>query len=45
MNDALQELTSALAGQYRIERELGAAAYLAHDIKHDRVSTPRAARA
>ena len=39
-SDSLIRLTTALASQYRIERELGAggmaAVYLAHDIKHDR---------
>ena len=40
MNDALERLRTALAGRYRIERELGAGGmatvYLARDMKHDR---------
>ena len=40
MTDVFEQLKSALADQYTIERELGAGGmatvYLAHDIKHDR---------
>ena len=40
MQDGLSRLQAALAGQYRIERELGrggmAVVYLAHDLRHDR---------
>ena len=40
MADALTTLTAALAGRYRVERELGAGGmatvYLAHDVRHDR---------
>jgi serine/threonine protein kinase len=40
MNPSLLSLQAALAGHYRVERELGAGGmatvYLAHDVKHDR---------
>ncbi|MGE0354136.1 MAG: protein kinase [Gemmatimonadales bacterium] len=40
MSDTATRLQTALAGRYRIERELGAGGmatvYLAHDIRHDR---------
>ncbi|MDH5283604.1 MAG: serine/threonine protein kinase, partial [Gemmatimonadota bacterium] len=40
MTAPLDQLTTALADRYRIERELGqggmATVYLAHDVKHDR---------
>jgi len=40
LQDGLSRLQAALAGQYRIERELGrggmAVVYLAHDLRHDR---------
>ncbi|MEE8116740.1 MAG: protein kinase, partial [Gemmatimonadales bacterium] len=40
MTDQLDCLTTALAGRYKLERELGAGGmatvYLAHDVKHDR---------
>ncbi len=40
MTDAAARLGIALAGRYRIERELGAGGmatvYLAHDLKHER---------
>jgi serine/threonine protein kinase len=42
---AYDALSSALAGRYSIERELGhggmATVYLAHDLKHDRRSRSR----
>jgi serine/threonine-protein kinase len=38
--DVIDRLTAALAGRYRVERELGAGGmatvYLAHDVRHDR---------
>ena len=40
MSDVATRLSNALAGRYRVERELGAGGmatvYLAHDIRHDR---------
>ena len=40
MSSPMERLTTALAGRYRIERELGqggmATVYLAHDLRHDR---------
>ena len=40
MASSLEDLRTALADRYRIERELGrggmAIVYLAHDLKHDR---------
>jgi serine/threonine-protein kinase len=40
MTDALSRLTTALAGRYRVDAELGvggmATVYRAHDLKHDR---------
>ena len=37
---SLEQLTTALADRYRIDRELGAGGmatvYLAHDLKHER---------
>ena len=40
MSDASARLNAALAGRYRIEREIGAGGtatvWLAHDLKHNR---------
>src|SRR5678810_618075 len=40
VSDAIDRITSALAGRYRVERELGAGGmatvYLAQDLRHDR---------
>lgn len=40
MSDEIERLTAALAGRYRVERELGAGGmatvYLAYDLRHDR---------
>jgi serine/threonine-protein kinase len=40
LTDPFEQLKQAMAGQYRLERELGrggmAVVYLAHDLKHDR---------
>ena len=39
MNEVPPRLTTALAGRYRIERDLGqggmATVYLAHEVRHD----------
>ncbi|MDX2057561.1 MAG: serine/threonine-protein kinase, partial [Gemmatimonadales bacterium] len=40
MTESLQDLSAALAGRYRVDREIGAGGmatvYQAHDLKHDR---------